>query len=232
MCRIAILLILLFSFQVHAADTLLIGSDGTNYGTACWIDDSTTISNYSWKSSRYTAKASGTISYFRIRSPITPTGCTNDSGCWAIYEGGTNSTLGVLKAYNCFSGYNWTTLGQGWHTFNVTTTVTDLNITQGAYYWLVYYSYGCDATYYANAGCSAFIPAYRGSAAQACIDLVELDSSSGYASQSTSQSTVITPPAPASFNIPTQTYMMWGIWSITSIPSSVQGLTITGGTLK
>lgn len=219
-------------------DTVLVGSDGSNYGTSCWLFPASTIDNYSWKASRFLAVNTGTISYFRVRVGSTPTGCTNDSGCWAIYEGGTNSTPGALKAYSCFSGYNWTTIGVGWHTFNVTTTVTDLTVTSGQYYWLVFYSYGTDATYYANAGCSAYIPAYRGSSNGACIATAGMDNSSGYASQGEIVNNVSVPPAPEAFNLPLQTYVMWGVWgtalpTITSpTPTTINHgdeITITGG---
>jgi len=130
------------------------------------------------------ATVSGTIAYFKVRVGAAPTGCTNDSGCWAIYEdtGGPanttdaqdpvdgNYTPGALKASGCFSGYNWTTDGIGDHSFDVTNTGTNLTITQGNFYTFVLWSYATDSTEYGTANCNDYIGKYRGKSGDGCAD--------------------------------------------------------------
>lgn len=237
MRKLILILFGIFVFPSIAigADTILLGWDSTtsyNDADCNWLDTSTTISEGAWKSSRFQAQSTGTVSYLKLRDPNTPTGCTNDSGCVAIYEGGTSSSLGALKGYGCFSGYDWTTIGVGDHTFNFTTTVTDLTVTSGQYYWIVFYSWAAAQTAYTNAGCSQQILAYRGRDLQDCYDKGYIDVSST-PSISASQTSVVAPPAYDDYDIPTQTYMMWGIWAEgdTSV-SQLSGCTISGGSIQ
>lgn len=200
--------------STNTNDTILVGSDGSNWNDGnCWSFPAATIDNGAWKASRYQASHSGTISYFRARAGATPTGCTHDSGCWAIYEAGTNSQPGALKAWNCFSSYNWTTTGVGWHTWPVTNTGTDLTVTQGSYYWIVLWSNGTDAVYYGNAGCQSQISAYRGTGNGTCPADIGLDMSSGNPGHAAIQTTATVPPAPADYGVGIQTYVMWGVWT-------------------
>lgn len=236
---IFILIGLLFPLNVYA-DTLLLGWDPANpYSgnyTTCWDPASGTIEGGDWKAERVQAKANGTISYFQMRCPITPTGCTNDAGCWAVYEAGTSSSVGTLKAYTCFTGYNWTTIGLGQHQWDVVTTVTNLNITAGQYYWIVYYSTACDSVQYAGAGCSAFIPAYRGKNVTACIEDGLLDDSA-YPSHSVGDYySYPPPPANTSMTTGTATYQMWSVWASEEtpepVPTAMSGVTILGGSIR
>lgn len=208
----AVIIWLLIAPVVYA-DTILVGSDGSNYDTACWVQ-AETLESCRWKASRYLAKNTGTISYFQMRVASTPTGCTDDDGCWAIYEGGTSTSLGALKAWTCFSGYNWTTTGAGLHNFAVENTETDLTVTKDQYYWLVFHSYAVDSTYYASAGCSAYIPAYRGNnSPEECMTTAGLDISTGWAGRVEIQCSYASPPAPSTFDSTVQTYVMWGVWA-------------------
>lgn len=209
-----LILILIFALSANA-QTILVGSDGSDYAQTnpqCWSFPAMTLENCNWKTSRYLAKNTGTISFFRVRVGSTPTGCTNDSGCWAIYEGGTSNSVGALKAYRCFTGYNWTTIGVGWHDFPVQTTVTNLTVTQGQYYWLVFHSYAVDGAHYATAGCSAYIGAYRGTNNGNCAEVAGLDLNANYAGRVEQQCTYSTPPAPNTYDVGVQTYVMWGVW--------------------
>lgn len=231
--KILISILLFLSYPAYAADTLLIGWDcATEYNSGCWIDNATTINNGVWKANRLKAVASGTINHYQMRVPNTPTGCTNDSGCWAIYEGGDSSNLGALKAYNCFSGYNWTTLGVGQHTFDVGVTVTDLTVTAGQWYWVVFWSFAWDGTHYATAGCNQQILSYRGANESPCID--NLDNSTGWAGRYEQTTTVSSPPSPVTFNATIQTYTMRGIWASdeTQTTQSISGADLRGVTLQ
>ena len=100
----------------------------------------------------------------RNECPIPQTNVlTNDSGCWAIYEGaGVSCDVGNLKAYGCFTGYDWTTMGVGEHTFQVTHTLTNLSVTAGNFYSIILYSLGTNHTNYVDANCSDGIYNYRG----------------------------------------------------------------------
>lgn len=188
-------------------DTLLVGFDTTTHGNGCWIDDSTSIHDYTWKAFRVQASASGTLSYFKMRAPNAPTGCSNDSGCWAIYEdAGVGTAVGELKAYGCFSDYDWVPIGIGDHVFQVTDTVTDLSVTAGTYYSIVFFSMAADTNNYAAAGCTVPVYGYRGRAQAQCVGTLDgmiaaIDSS------------FPPPPDGASYDAPVASYFMWGVWS-------------------
>ena len=194
------------------AQTKLLGWDSDTYANGCWAYPSTSVDNYSWKASRVRADSSGTISFFKVRANEFPAGCTNDNGCWAIYEdGGASTNVGTLKAYGCFSGYDWTSVGIGNHTFPVTNTVTDLSIVAGNFYSLVFYSTAIDNTHYANAGCSAAIYQYRGRSQTGCIGTLDGMTAAIYSS-------FPPPQAGSAYNVPVASYFAWSIWSSGATP--------------
>ena len=224
---IAVFLVLLCCTIAQAGDVLIVGYDTATHGNGCWVDDSTSIHDYTWKAFRVQASASGTISYFKIRAPNTPTGCTNDSGCWAIYEdAGVSTDVGELKAYGCFSGYNWTTIGQGDHVFNFTNTVTNLNVTSGAYYSLVFYSWAADGANYRAANCSNPILGYRGRSGVCTGTLSGMEAVSNYRS-------FPPPPSGVDYDYSVASYFMWGVWAADTLqpPAIIQPPTITGITV-
>ena len=183
------------------------GWDSNTYDNGCWSYPSTSLHDYTWKASRVQAAASGSISYFKLRVGDAPTGCSDDRGCWAIYAAGASSTeVGTLKAYGCFSGYDWTAGGSGTHTFPVTTTVTDLSVIAGSYYSLVFYSIAVDNVHYAAAGCASPIYQYRGRSQTACTGT--LDGMNALANHDSFPP----PPAGAAYDYPVASYFAWGIF--------------------
>jgi len=237
-----VIALLLFTIPAYA-DELLIGYDSaTAYdGPECsFIDDATTISGGKWKMNRFQAHASGTLAYFQLRVPDAPTGCTDDDGCYAIYEAGSLSVPGALKAYTCWTGRNWVTEGGvGVHNIDVETTITDLTITSGSAYWLVVWSQAMDSDYYSSAGCSSQILAYRGPNNSTCADLgglYTLEGTMGEVSARTAleevgYTSVPPPPANTTYDVLTATYRMMGAWSTDAEPetpaNAIQGVTIS-----
>lgn len=211
--KLLLCIILIFlSVTARAADTLLAGFDSALVTDDCWSLNAQTIEDYHWKLFRSRAHASGTISYFKWGNSYSPTGCTNDSGCWAIYEAGTSSSVGALKAYNCFSGYDWTEIGIGNHTMPVATTVTDLNIVEGNYYWLVLWTNAIDTTYYMNAGCTSHPYTHRLRNVAGC-NTANMD-----AMRAAVHPPDGFPPDPSQYNAPVMTTIAWGVWASESPP--------------
>ena len=235
---LAFSLAFLLCTSVAHTDTLLVGYDVEDSTFDSCFALANTIDGGTWKANRYTSKASGTIGYFKLEVGETPTGCTNDAGCWAIYEGGSDTVPGALKAYTCFTGYNWTTTGIGVHTWSVETTVTDLMVTSGQYYWIVFYSTGSDATQYAGAGCSAQIRSYRGDGDSTCTDEGPLF----YIPPNVAGRAVAEyydyppPPANTSLSSGVATYIRWGVWTDSTpaeVPRGVTGVgVVSGGSIR
>jgi hypothetical protein len=241
--RISLVLVWIFLCTYSAyAETLLVGYDPeTAYdGPECdWLDDATTISGGKWKNNRFTALASGNANLFKMRVPDTPTGCTSDDGCWALYEAGaTDDDVGDLKVYGCWSGYDWTTIGVGVHEFEATVVVTDDDVTQGTDYWLVHWSQALDGTYYSSAGCSSQILAYRGRDEETCTSLGQLQTATTgeVGIEEVGYTSIPPPPAGSAYDTKVQTYRLQGVFDDGSVEDEtpkLQGVAIiTGGTIQ
>lgn len=199
----------------YGEDTLLVGYDADEVPSSCWVD-SVSVSNYNWKAFRVRALSPGTISYFKTKTKYAPTGCTRDSGCFVIYEdGGNSTTVGSIKAYTCFNGYDWTVLGAGTHTWAVQTVVTDLTIREGSYYWIVMTSWALDQYHYQLAGCSSVIYQNRGASQSECTRTLD-----GMQSLNSGDPHSDWPPPPAGnrYTVPVASYFAYGVWASESGP--------------
>jgi len=209
-----IVFLMIFLSTTTYADTLLVGYDSANYEPTCF-QTARNLTNRSWKAFSVSAAASGNISYFKFRLRES-TVSTNDELAWAIYAD-SNNNVGALMAYGYYPSYNWTTLGVGPHTFNVTTVVTTTQIVQGNKYWLVIYSRDMDNSI---KQIEVAIPTERG----------------GYCVQphnklSTNQNrwlVINIPPTPNEYEVPVASYHAWSVWQRSGLPDPTPPAAPTG----
>ncbi len=183
-----------------AADTLLLGFDSALMSPNCFIAGRN-ITARVWKAFRWTASASGTISYFKFRL-IEPTDSRDDNFVWAVYADNGGS-VGELMAYGAFMSYDWTAAGVGEHRFGVTNTVTTATIAGGTSYWLVCYSRDMDGSTYTS---STVIPTQRGEGSCAPGIVIRATDQNRWTAPNA-------PPPPSYYTYQLMSYHAWSLWA-------------------
>jgi hypothetical protein len=200
---IYIVFLMIFLSTTTYADTLLVGYDSSQYRSGCFLWTSGNMPNYTWKAFRVRAVATGTASYFMMRT--NSANCAGDELGWGIYDDNAGS-VGTLKAYGYYPNYDWTTIGAGIHKFNVTTVVTTASVVSGTNYWLVVKSKDISPQLSDCPG--GEVSLQRGDGADDCHDdqmIMKGGSDTSYQ--------IYNPPPPPSYYVSNVfTFCAWSVW--------------------